>query len=210
MSSSTGVKLVPGVIDRNRPPRYDVFVNGFDGLLVLIACFAVFIGLWKGFARILIGMAALVAAFLVASRFDRALVPALRFLHASDETLRFVGYVLLFLGVLVAGAVLGRLVRKLLTAVALGWADRLAGGAVALVGALLAGAFLLLPVVAFLPGGVDAIAGSKLAPYVAAVSDVANLAAPDDLSHRWHARIEALRKRWRGGGAREVVLLRTR
>ena len=112
-----------------------------------------------------------------------------------------------FLGVLIAGVVVGWLVRKLLTAAALGWADRLAGGAVALVAALVAAAFLLLPVVAWMPGGVDAIEGSKLAPYVAAVADLANVVAPDDLAQRWHERIEALRKQWRGGGAREVVAL---
>lgn len=183
-------------------------MNGFDGLLVVIAGLALFFGLWKGLARIAVGLIALVAAFLIASRFDRALVPSLRFLHASDEALRFVAYLVLFVGVLVAGALVGWLARKLLTAVALGWADRLAGAAAALIVALVAAAFLLLPLVAWMPGGVDAIAGSKLAPYVAAVSDIANLAAPDDLAQRWHQRIEALRKRWRGEGAREVVRLR--
>ncbi len=181
-------------------------VNGFDGLLVLLGCVAVLLGVWKGLVRILAGIAALIAAFVVASRFDRDLVPYLRWIHASDEALRFAGYLVLFVGVLIAGVIVGWLVRKLLTAAALGWADRLAGAAVALVAALIAAAFLLLPLVAWMPGGMEAIEGSKLAPYVAAVSDLVNLAAPDDLADRWHERIETLRKRWRGEGGREVVV----
>jgi hypothetical protein len=77
---------------------------------------------------------------------------------------------------------------------------------VALVAAVLAAAFLLLPIVAFLPEGVDAIERSKLAPYVAVVADLAGSAAPHDLSQRWHDGIELLRKRWRGAGSREVVV----
>ena len=181
-------------------------VNGFDGLLILIVSVAVLVGIWKGLARILVGIVALVAAFVIASRFDRALVPSLRWIHASDEALRFPAYVLIFVGVLLAGALVGWFVRKLLTAVALGWVDRLAGGAVAFLAALIAVAFLLLPLVAWMPGGVGAVEGSRLAPYVAAVADLANLAAPEDLAHRWRERIESLRKSWRGGGAHEVVV----
>jgi len=147
-----------------------------------------------------------VAAFVVASRFNEATVPYLEWTRASEQALRLAGYLLLFVGVLAAGVLAGWIVRKLLSAAALGWADRLAGGALAVVAALVLAAFVLLPVVAYAPGGSSMLERSTLAPYVAAVADLAGRAVPDDLERRWRDGIGAVRKVWQGTASREVVV----
>ncbi len=182
-------------------------MNGFDIALTVLMVAAVLYGLVKGLVRIALGVGALVAAFVVASRFSAAAAPWFGFLASAAETRRLVAYAALFLGVLVAGGILSWALRGILKLAALGCADRLAGGALGLVGALLAAALVLMPVVAWSPGGPDVLASSRLARYVSAVADVASIAAPQDLARRYRERVEELRKRWRGDAAREVVTI---
>ena len=78
----------------------------------------------------------------------------------------------------------------------LGWADRLAGGAVGLVAALLAAALVILPVVAYAPSGAAVLRNSVLAPYVTVVADIANPLVPDRLSGQYRDKMESLRQYW--------------
>ena len=172
------------------------------GALVVVL---VVYGLVKGLARLVVGVAALIAAFLVASRFDRSVAPLLGWTGASVEVRTFLAYLLLFMAVLVAGAVIGWLVRKVLKAAMLGWADRLAGAAVGLVAAFLAAALLVLPLIAYIPRGETLLEGSLLAPYVAVVADLAATVVPAELAREYRERVDALRRSWRGEGGREIV-----
>jgi len=80
----------------------------------------------------------------------------------------------------------------------LSFPDRLAGGAVGFLAALLAAAFLVHPLVASASEGSRLLATSKLAPYLSVVADVGNAAAPDAVAKRYESGIESLRRIWRG------------
>ena len=115
-----------------------------------------------------------------------------------EGALRLAAYAAIFLGTLVAGAVVGWLLRKLAKAALLGWADRLAGAAVGFVAGVLACSLVVLPLAAYLSEGSRLLSGSTLAPYAAAVADVVNRLSPADLAERYRKGIESVRKRWRG------------
>ncbi len=180
-------------------------MNAFDIVLLGLVGVGVVVGFLKGLVRILVGMVALVVAFLLASRFDDAVASRLVWTGWSRTVLLFLGYLMLFFGVMLIGGLVSWLARKLMKAAMLGWADRLAGGAMGLVAALLAAALLAYPVVAYAPGGGTLLAHSRFAPYLAAVADLANHLAPADLARRYRDGIRKLRKRWRGEEPREVV-----
>jgi membrane protein required for colicin V production len=108
-----------------------------------------------------------------------------------------ISYVLIFIGVMLAGGLVAFLVRKLVKAAMLSWADRLAGAALGLVAATLAAALLILPLVAYSPWGERVLRGSVLAPYVTVVADLANTLVPEGLSERYSEKIEQLRRYWR-------------
>jgi membrane protein required for colicin V production len=172
-------------------------LNGFDiGLLILLGLL-VLLGLAKGLARLLIGMAALVAAFLLAAQFHHLVAAKLTWIDVPDNILKLVAYLLIFFGTLIAGGVVGWLARKLLKAAMLGWADRLAGGAVGLVAAVLVAALLVLPLVAYSPFAERALRDSTLAPYVTAVADMARALVPEELSDNYRRKVEELRQYWR-------------
>lgn len=173
-------------------------MNTFDVVLLALACVLVLFGVFKGLVRILFGVAALVAAFALAARYHEGVAGWLAGWEIGLEPRRLIAYLAIFVGVLLAGGLAGWLGRKLVKAAMLGWADRLGGAALGLLAAALLAALVVLPLVAYSPWGERLLARSVLAPYVTAVSDLANRVAPDDLSERYRRRVEDLRRRWRG------------
>jgi membrane protein required for colicin V production len=171
-------------------------MNTFDVILLAFACALVVLGMFKGLVRILIGLAAIVAAFALAARYHEGLAARLGSLDVSVEVLRLVAYLLIFIGVMLAGGLVAWLLRKVLRAAMLGWADRLGGAALGLVAALLTAALIVLPLVAYSPYGERILGGSVLAPYVTVVADLATGLAPADLSTRYREGVEKLRRYW--------------
>ena len=191
-------------------------LNTFDLLLLVLVGLLVLLGLLKGLTRLLIGIGALVAAFILAARFHGlAAAAVLGVLDMPAAAANLIGYLAIFVGTMLAGAVTGRILRGLLKAAMLGWADRAAGAAAGFVAALLAAALIVLPVIAYVPTGERLLRDSVLAPYVTLVSDLANAIVPEELADQYRERMDALRGSWRqrwdaagedtadGGGAAE-------
>jgi membrane protein required for colicin V production len=175
-------------------------VNGFD--LILCALFAALVlyGLVRGLVHVACSMAALVAAFAAANAWHEPLAAHFQASGAALSARRIVAWVAIFVGVLLVGAVVSWLATRLVRAAALGFLDRLAGGALGAIAAVLAGAALAVPLAAY--GGDDSrlLRGSRLAPYVTAVSDWMNVAVPDGLAQRYEHASAALRRTWRDRG----------
>ena len=155
------------------------------------------IGVLKGLVRILIGIAALVAAFALAARYHQPLADRLTGLEIPGGPLMLLSYVLIFLGVMLAGGLLAYLTRRLIKAAMLSWADRVAGAALGLVAATVAAALLVLPLVAYSPFSERLLRGSLLAPYVTGVADIAAPLVPEELSSLYRTQVETLRGFWR-------------
>ena len=191
-------------------------LNTFDLLLLVLVGLLVLLGLLKGLTRLLIGIGALVAAFILAARFHGlAAAAVLGVLDMPEPAANLIGYLAIFVGTMLAGAVTGRIMRGLLKAAMLGWADRVAGAAAGFVAALLAAALIVLPVIAYVPTGERLLRDSVLAPHVTLFSDLANAIVPEELADQYRERMDALRQSWRqrwdaagedtadGGGAAE-------
>jgi len=173
-------------------------MNALDiGLIVLIVLGAG-IGLARGLVRILIGILSLVVAFFLASRYQDQFAAVLTSRHVSETPARIGAYVLVFIATMIAGGLVAWVVGKLLKLAMLSFPDRLAGGALGIVAALLAAAFLVHPLVASSPEGSRLLANSKIAPYVTVVADLGNAMAPDAVAKRYDQGIESLRRVWRG------------
>jgi len=171
--------------------------NAFDVLLLVLAGLLVLVGVLRGLTRLLIGVGALVAAFILAAQFHwQVAVSMVRLVEMPEGVASLVAYLAIFVGTMLAGALVASALGRLLKAAMLGWADRLAGGAVGLVAALLAAALLILPVVAYTPPGAAVLRNSVLAPYVTVVADIANELVPDRLSAQYRDRMESLRRYW--------------
>ncbi len=171
-------------------------MNGFDVFLLVLACVLVLVGMVKGIVRILIGIAALAAAFGLAAYYHQPLATRLGVLDVSESVLRLIAYALIFIGVMLAGGLIAYAMRKLIKASMLSWADRTAGAVVGLVAAALVAVLLVLPVVAYSPWGPIALGDSMLAPYIVGVGEAAATVAPPEMAERYRRGVEDLRKIW--------------
>ncbi len=171
-------------------------MNGFDIALVVLVAAAVVFGLLNGLVRILIGLAALLVAFVLAARYHAALAGEMPG-ALGQQGRSFAAYLLILLGVMLVAGLVGWIARRLLDVVRLGWADRLGGAALGLVGSALFAAFVVVPIVAYAPSGRHVLADSRLAPYVAVVADIALRLAPPSLSSRYESQADELRRGWR-------------
>ena len=184
-------------------------LNGFDVALLVAAGILGVVGLVKGLVRILIGLGAIVAAFGLAAAFHRPLAERLDWFEIPDEVRLLLAYALVFIGVMLAGAIVAAWTRRLLRAAMLGWADRLGGALLGVATATLAAALVVVPLVAYSQSGRALVDGSVLAPYVTTVADLAAPLVPESLSRLYQDRMRALRQVWRKQRGRQRDLTST-
>ena len=173
-------------------------MNAFDvGFAVLVFMLSL-VGLAKGFTRLVVGMTALVAAFLFAAARHAQVAAALveRF-EMPPLVASGIGYGAVFIAVMLGAAVVLPFVRALVRMAMLAWADRLAGAAAGLAGAVLIAGSVVVPVLAYVPAGDLLLAESRLAPYAVVGADAAVALAPAELNAWYRERMEEVRQFWR-------------
>ncbi|MDO5483935.1 MAG: CvpA family protein [Desulfovibrionaceae bacterium] len=116
----------------------------FDLILVLVLVYFTMRGFWHGFVGEVAGLVSLIGGFWAANSFHAALSPYLTFI--VDPGWRTIAaYVLIFLAVILAVAIVARILQKILSLAFVSWADRLAGGVLGLAkGILLCSLVLIL------------------------------------------------------------------
>jgi membrane protein required for colicin V production len=138
--------------------------NWLDVLLAVAVLSAVIVGLVKGFVRELIGLIVIIAGIIIAARFFG---PVARFAGkfiSDPTTANFVGFLLVFLAVLIVGGILAGFIAKL-TKGGLGFANHILGGLIGLVEGILVAGAIVFAMLAF-PVNKNAINGSRLAPFL--------------------------------------------
>jgi membrane protein required for colicin V production len=147
----------------------------------------------KGFVRELISLASVVVGLVVAALgYTRA---ALWFddLTKSHDIALGLGFLVLFLGVMLVGGLVSLLAYKMIKTAGIQWFDRFLGGIFGLVRGVLVDCILLLALVAFAIKP-DAVRASSLAPYVTAGTRVVALAMPGNLKAQFRLGFEKFRQ----------------
>ena len=136
-------------------------VNAFDAGFAALVLVLSLVGVVKGLTRLMVGMTALVAAFLVAAARHVQVAAALvaRF-EMPPLVAGGIGYGVVFIAVMLLGALLVPLARAVVRLAMLAWADRLAGLAAGLAGAVLIAGSVAVPVLAYVPAGDRILADS--------------------------------------------------
>jgi membrane protein required for colicin V production len=141
-------------------------MNVLDVALLVILGISVAGGLWKGLVREVFALVGVLAGILIAILFSPQLAPALeRWIHNASAAYA-AALVILFLGTLIAAAVLAWLITKVVELAQLGPLNRLLGGAFGVVRALVIGLFLVLGLTLFLEPSSPVLARSTLLPYL--------------------------------------------
>jgi len=166
--------------------------NWLDWTFAAIVVVSVVAAIMKGFFRELISLASLVIGLVVAAAaYPRA---ALWFedLTKSHEIALGLGFLTLFLGILLLGNLVSLLARKLIKAAGVQWFDRFLGAAFGLVLGVVVDCILLFVLLAFTIKP-EAVQQSSLAPYVTAGARVISLAMPGNLKAQFRQGFEKFR-----------------
>jgi membrane protein required for colicin V production len=147
----------------------------------------------KGFVRELISLASVVIGLVVAALgYPRA---ALWFedLTKSHEIALGLGFLVLFVGTLIAGALVSAVARKLVKTAGVQWFDRVLGGLFGLVRGVLVDAILLMALLAFAIKP-EVVRQSALAPYVTTGARAIAMVMPANLRAQFHLGFDKFRE----------------
>lgn len=102
-------------------------LESLDWILLAVLGFSMLLGLMRGIVQEVLSLAGWVAAFYLAQYYAPSMAQWLP-MQGSSEILRFAaGFVVVFVGVLIAQALITGVIKKMLSVVGLGLIDRLLG-----------------------------------------------------------------------------------
>ena len=166
-----------------------------DALFVLIFLVSIAFALLKGLAREIISLAALIGGFILAVFFYS--VPAVLFKDFSrtEAIANLLGFILIFLGCILIGAIAAFLVNRFIKAVSLKWVDRILGGIFGLLRGWAIASILVVALIAF-PIRDDFLAQSVLAPYMLAGAKIAAYCIPQKLKDQFNEQYMKVVQAW--------------
>lgn len=158
-------------------------MNPLDWIIAIVLAYSVIRAAMRGFFREAFALAGLIIGFLLACWNYQNAAAQLRGLVTSVPLSELLGFVLIFFGTMLLAALLGKLFSKTVSAIGLGFLDRLGGALFGLVRGALFVLVLLLAMTAFLPTG-SWIQTSLLAPYFLRGHHAVSFVMPSDLRLR--------------------------
>jgi membrane protein required for colicin V production len=169
-------------------------MNWVDWMIVGFLAISVIGGFAEGFVRIAIGFAALIFGFLFASWFHGVAGGWVEPYIHTKAVANLLGFLIIFIGILVLGALIAAVINRVFKIVGLSWLDRLIGGAFGAVRGVLVLAIAALLLSAFFPKSLPAATSqSQLAPYVFSASKLLSAITPYEIKNGFEQSYQDLR-----------------
>jgi membrane protein required for colicin V production len=174
-----------------------VTITWVDVALILIILWSVAVGVRAGLARVMIGFCATIAAFLIGFWFYPIVAEKLGPWVANQTVADILGFFILFIGILLFGAIVATMLSKFFDWVGLSWLNRLLGGVAGLVRGVLLMAVVVDVLVAFAPSPTpETLEHSIVVPYVTTVAGWLIDLAPYRLKDAFDQEMQNLRQYW--------------
>jgi membrane protein required for colicin V production len=172
-------------------------VSLLDLLLVVIVGGSIVGGFLSGFARAGIGFMAAIMGVLCGFWFYGVPAAWIHTYVSSTAFCNLAGFLLVFIGCVVVGGLIGKLLAKLLKWTGLSWLDRIMGAGFGFVRGTLAAVAFVAVLMAFTPKPVpNWIVGSALLPYAIDASNICAGLAPRALKDGVRQTVVEIRQAW--------------
>ncbi len=172
-------------------------MNWLDIVLLLILVLSVISGIAKGSAKLVVGFVAAIFGFLCGLWFGGAAGSFLLPYVSHKGIANFIGFLLVFFGVILLGALVGKILSMLLKWAGLSWLDRLLGGVFGILRAVVFAIALVFALMAFSPKPPPAsVVRSRLAPYVIDAAHFCAYVAPREVKDAVRDSYDKVRKAW--------------
>lgn len=170
-------------------------MNFLDVIALVILAVSILTAFLKGFAIELISLAGTVGGLVLAVLFYPNVAQLLVGFQLHPMVADFLGFLSIFLALVIAGSILGGMARKTLKVLKLSWLDRSLGAVFGLLRGCLINIVVFLAFVAF-PINNAALEGSKLKDYFLPGAQILSSFAPDDFQQKLLDGLEYLQKDW--------------
>lgn len=172
--------------------------NWFDIVLVVIILWSAMTGLRAGLARVVVGLAATIVGFIAGFWFYRIPAATLLAWVKTPFIADVFGFLIIFLGVVLVGALIAALLSRLFRWIGLSWFNHLLGGVAGFLRGALIVAALVDVLVAYSPSPTPQyLENSRLMPYAGEVSSWLATLAPRELKDAFTEQMENLKQLWR-------------
>ena len=173
-------------------------MNWVDYLLAAILLFSITSGFAAGFARVGIGTAAtFIGIFAGFWCYGLAGAHVLDYVN-SRPVANLIGFIIIFLSIVLLGAFVGRMVAKIFKWIGLSWFDRLLGAAFGIVRGLLIAVAFVTVFLAFAPNPPPrSVTESRITPYIVEASYVLAWATPHEIKDAFRETREKVKRIWR-------------
>ena len=172
--------------------------NWFDIVLVLILLWSAIAGLRAGFARVVIGLIATVVGLIAGFWFYRIVAAKLMPWSSTPVVADVLGFLVIFMGVVILGALIAALFSRLFRWIGLSWFNHLLGGLAGFVRGALIIAALMDVLVAYSPSPTpNFLENSRILPYAGELSSWLVALAPRELKDAFTEQMENLKQLWR-------------
>jgi membrane protein required for colicin V production len=169
-------------------------MNSFD--IFVVACILIFLcfGLWRGAAKQILSLIGLGVGVYLALRWHSGLAGYIPF---GSEALRLpIAFALIVILVMVLAYFVGWAVTKLVSAIGLGWLNRLFGGIISLLKAALVILAVAILLVEILPGQSQTLRNSKVLPWVLKAESAVVSLIPEDARRTVNEKLRDLENFW--------------
>ncbi len=166
-----------------------------DYLFAFIILVSTGFALTKGLVREIISLVALLAGFFLAAFYYPVTAHWFVEFTKNDSVANLIGFLLIFLGCILVGAIVAFLVNKFVKMAALEWLDRILGALFGFLRGWAVASIIILALIAF-PVRENLLARSFLAPYLLAGARVAVLMVPQDLKNKFHDEYKKVLEVW--------------
>ena len=173
-----------------------------DLIFAVIILISTGFALTKGLAREITSLIALIGGFFLAVLYYPIPARRLATFCRTEAIANLLGFLIIFLGCLLIGAVISFLVNRLLKAVSLQWFDRILGGIFGFLRGWAVSSILVIGIMAF-PVSENIMARSFLAPYLLAGARAAVFIVPKDLKSKFNEQYRKVIQTWNKTGSPE-------
>jgi membrane protein required for colicin V production len=167
--------------------------NWLDWALAAIVVASIVTATIKGFVREIISLASLAVGLIVAAAGYTRVAVWFEDLTKSHNVALGLGFLVLFLGTLLIGAVVSMLVQKFVKAAGIQWFDRFLGAVFGLARGVIVDCVMILVLLAFSIKA-EAVEKSSLAPYVTAGANILSYVMPGSLKSQFRQGFDRFRQ----------------
>jgi len=172
-------------------------MNTLDVVIAVIVGFCLVRGVFRGIVKEITSIVGVFVGFFGAYSYYPLVAALISRLMADEAYVNIVSFVMIFTILFFAVSFIGIVLKHLLKAISLGWADRILGATFGLLKAVLIVSVLLVPLATFLPKESSLIKNSLLAPYVITITQKIVIVVPEEMKQKFSDNIESLKEAWK-------------